>query len=202
MSCILCDEGRNGPGSLNAASKMALEWKESSCSARGHSCSSASTDTSNLNPNTVRFPRKRSSNEKSRAVVSSDEETGSKRSGDLPDDAGSSDEASEEKSKSDSLRFGRNHSSQKSRRVVCSEDDGEVRSVVRNCEKRDGGVIETEIGESIMELEEVANKIRWLKGLLCFGFSSWLKPPSSTWKFLPNSGPTPTSDEPNSKARQ
>jgi hypothetical protein len=161
---------------------MALEWKELSCSARNGGCSSASIDKSH--------PRMKSINEKSIAVVSLDEETGTKRSGDLPDDAGSSDVASMD----DLLWFSRNHSSQKSRRVVCLEDEGEVGNVIRNRERKGGGIErEIDMGESIMELDEVANKIRWLKGLLCFGDSSWLGPPPSKWKFL-SKDPTPTSD--------
>ncbi|KAJ3707922.1 hypothetical protein LUZ61_011627 [Rhynchospora tenuis] len=42
------------------------------------------------------------------------------------------------------------------------------------------------IDESIMELEEVASKIRWLKGLLQFGFT-WSNDTKASWKFLHNS---------------
>jgi hypothetical protein len=42
------------------------------------------------------------------------------------------------------------------------------------------------IGESIMELEELANKIRWLKGLLQFG-ATWSNDMKPSWKFLSGS---------------
>ncbi|KAJ4747937.1 hypothetical protein LUZ62_082342 [Rhynchospora pubera] len=42
------------------------------------------------------------------------------------------------------------------------------------------------LDESIMELEEVASKIRWLKGLLQFGFT-WSNDTKASWKFLPDS---------------
>ncbi|KAJ1688568.1 hypothetical protein LUZ63_019958 [Rhynchospora breviuscula] len=166
----MCLETENvNPVNLHAASKMALEWQ----------------------------------------VASSEEASGCERNQDLLNRADSSDRASTEKIEAELLCFGRRkHGSQKSRRVVCSEDRGEMGKAVRNSERehnigiagmeeREGDCIgigieeEIEVGESIMELEEAANKIRWLKGLLCFGFS-WLGPnhhpnsPSSVWNFIPD----------------
>ncbi|KAJ3704573.1 hypothetical protein LUZ61_008278 [Rhynchospora tenuis] len=166
QSCHMCLETENAsPVNLHAASKMALEWK----------------------------------------VASSEEASGCERNQDLLNQAGSSGRASTEQTEAELLCFGRrNYSSQKSRRVVCSEDKGEMGNAVKNSERehnigivgmeeregvRIGTEEEIEVRESIMELEEAANKIRWLKGLLRFGFS-WLGPnrhpdsPSSVWNFI------------------
>lgn len=44
------------------------------------------------------------------------------------------------------------------------------------------------VESAIMELEELANKIRWLKGLLQFGFR-WSNAMKPSWKILENWGP-------------
>ncbi|XP_078182333.1 uncharacterized protein LOC144575945 isoform X2 [Carex rostrata] len=76
----------------------------------------------------------------------------------------------------------RNHSDQESRDIISSSGDQKSRERKSLEEQPDM------IGESIMELEEVANKIRWLKGLLQFGYK-WSNDMIPSWKFIPDSEP-------------